>query len=65
MNKIVEFAKSKERAIKTFIEAFCSYIAVNIAMTDFNSGTAIKGLLIGAVASALSLAINSIKKKEE
>lgn len=65
MKKIILFIKANERAFKTFIEAFCSYIAINIATTDFNSGTAIKGLLIGAVASALSLVINSIKKKEE
>ena len=65
MKKLNKLIKANERAIKTFIEAFCSYVAVNIATTDFTSNTALKGLIIGAIASALSLAINSIKRKED
>ena len=67
--KTVEFLKMDkvERALKTFIEAFASYIAINIMATDFSSGEAIKAILVGAVASALSVLINSFKKeiKEE
>lgn len=63
MKKIIEFMKKPkvERAIKTFLEAFCSFIAVNIMVTDLSSKTAIYGLLAGAFGSAMSLAIN-IKK---
>ena len=67
--KIVEFVKKDkvERALKTFIEAFASYIAVNIMAADLSSMDAIKAILVGAVASALSVLINSFKKeiKEE
>lgn len=50
-----------ERALKTFFEAFFSYLAINI-----NSFDTIKGLLMGAIASAISVLINTIKtyKKE-
>lgn len=50
-----------ERAIKTFIETFASYIAVNIMVVDINSKTAIYGLLAGAIGSAISVLLN-IKK---
>lgn len=60
MKKIKEFIKKPkvERAIKTFIEAFSSYIAVNVMMTDLSSKTAIYGLIAGAIGSALSVAFN-------
>jgi hypothetical protein len=63
--KIVEFVKKDkvERALKTFIEAFASYIAVNIMAADLSSMDAIKAILVGAVASALSVLINSFKKE--
>lgn len=65
MKKIILFIKANERAFKTFIEAFCSYIAINIATTDFNSETALKGLLIGGFASAISIVLNARNKKED
>lgn len=65
MKKIILFIKTYERPIKTFIEAYCSYITVNIAMTDFESISAIKGLLIGGFASAISIVLNARNKKED
>lgn len=47
-----------ERAIKTFIEVFSSYIAINIATVDITSKTAIYGLIAGGIGSALSVIIN-------
>lgn len=64
MKKIKEFIRKNERWIKTFAEAFISYLAINIAMTDFSSATAIEGLLLGAVASAISVLINKFDKTE-
>lgn len=66
-NKIKEFFENDkiERAIKTFIEGFCSYIAMNIMMSDISDTTAIKALIVGAIGSAVSVVINSIKKGEE
>lgn len=62
---IVDFFKKDkvERALKTFIEAFASYIAINIMSTDFSSTEAIKAIIVGAIASALSVLINSFKKE--
>ncbi len=63
MKKIIKFLKKDkvERVIKTFIEVFASFIAVNIMTIDLNSKTAIYGLIAGAVGSALSVVFN-IKK---
>lgn len=47
-----------ERAIKTFIEAFFSYVAVNILTTDLTEKSAIYALISGAIASAFSVALN-------
>lgn len=52
-----------ERAIKTFIEVFSSYIAVNVMTVDLTSKTAIMGLIAGAIGSAISVVIN-FKVKE-
>lgn len=52
-----------ERPIKTFFETFCAYISINILSINLNSKEAIKGLVAGAIASAISVAINY--KKEE
>lgn len=62
-NKLLIFLKKTkvERAIKTFIEAFASYIAVNIMLVDISSKTAIYGLIAGAIGSAISVLLN-IKK---
>lgn len=47
-----------ERAIKTFIEVFSSYIAVNVMTIDLTSKTAMYGLIAGAIGSAISVVIN-------
>ncbi len=60
MKNILKNQKT-ERAIKTFIEAFASYIAVNIMLVDISSKTAIYGLIAGAIGSAISVLLN-IKK---
>lgn len=55
------FIKKNERYIKTFIEAVASFIAVNIITTDLTSKEALKGIIIGAAASGISVLLN-IKK---
>lgn len=66
MKKIKELLKNDktERALKTFIEAFASYIAVNIICTDLSSIDGVKAIIVGALASAISVAINSLKREE-
>ena len=51
-----------ERALKTFIEVFSSYIAVNIMTVDLTNKTALYGLIAGAIGSAISVVLN-IKKE--
>lgn len=67
MKRIKEFIKKEkvERALKTFVEAFASYIAINIMSSDFSSEEAIKGLIVGALASAISVVINSFRNERE
>lgn len=60
MKNILKNQKT-ESAIKTFIEAFASYVAVNIMLVDISSKTAIYGLIAGAIGSAISVLLN-IKK---
>ena len=47
-----------ERAVKTFIEVFASYIAVNVMTVDLNNKTAIYGLIAGAIGSGISVLLN-------
>lgn len=58
------FIKKYERQIKTFIEAFTSYIAINILTTDISSKTAVYGLIAGAIGSAISILMNIKKEKD-
>lgn len=60
-----EFFRKNERILKTFIEGFVSYLAINIATTDFSSTTALKGLIVGAIASAISVVINYLDKNKD
>lgn len=53
-----------ERALKTFIEVFSSYIAVNVMTVDLGDKTALYALIAGAIGSAISVMLN-IKKREE
>lgn len=64
MKEIKNFIKKHERCIKTFFEGLFSYLALNIMTTDFGSKTAIEGLIVGAIASALSIVINKFDKTE-
>lgn len=57
--------KKNERYIKTFIEAIASFIAVNVITADLTNEEAIKGLIIGAVASAISVVVNIPRKERE
>lgn len=59
-NKLLLFLKKSkvERAIKTFIEVFSSYIAVNIMTVDLNNKTALYALIAGAIGSAISVVLN-------
>lgn len=54
-----------ERALKTFVQAFCSYIAINVMTTDLTSKTALYSLIAGAIGSALSVLMNINKREEE
>lgn len=60
-----KFIQKYERPLKTFVEGFLSYIALNIATADMTSKAAIKALIVGAIASAISLAINGRGEKHE
>lgn len=62
MKKIKEFIRKNERLIKTFFEGLCSYLALNIMTTDFSSKTAVEGLIVGAIASAMSVLINKFDR---
>lgn len=56
------------RCIKTFIQAITAYLAVSISTTNFTDKEAIKGLIIGAIASGVSALmniINSLLKGDE
>jgi hypothetical protein len=59
-NKLLILLKKPkvERAIKTFIEVFSSYIAVNIMTVDLTSKIALYGLIAGAIGSAISVVLN-------
>lgn len=58
------FIKKYERQIKTFFEAFASYIAINIMTSDLNSKSAVYGLIAGAIGSALSVLMNIDRNKQ-
>lgn len=48
------------RCLKTFIQGVVAYLAVSISTTDFNDKEAIKGLIIGTIASAVSAVMNLV-----
>ena len=56
------------RCLKTFIQGVIAYLAVSISTTDFTDKEAIKGLIIGTIASGVSALmniINSLLKGDE
>ena len=46
------------RCLKTFIQGVVAYLAVSISTTDFTDKEAIKGLIIGTIASGVSFCMN-------
>lgn len=48
------------RCIKTFIQGTVAYLTVSISTTDFTDKEAIKGLIIGTIASGVSALMNII-----
>ena len=48
------------RCLKTFIQGVVAYLAVSISTTDFNDKEAIKGLIIGTIASGVSALMNIV-----
>ena len=48
------------RCLKTFIQGVVAYLAVSISTTDFTDKEAVKGLIIGAIASGVSALMNII-----
>lgn len=56
------------RCLKTFIQGVVAYLAVSLSTTDFTNKEAVKGLIIGTIASAVSAVmnlINSLLKGDE
>lgn len=56
------------RCLKTFIQGVVAYLAVSISTTDFTDKEAIKGLIIGTIASGVSAITNltlSLLKKDD
>jgi hypothetical protein len=56
------------RCLKTFIQGVVAYLAVSISTTDFTDKEAVKGLIIGTIASGVSALmniINSLLKGDE
>lgn len=48
------------RCLKTFIQGVVAYLTVSISTTDFTDKEAIKGLIIGTIASGISALMNII-----
>lgn len=48
------------RCLKTFIQGVVAYLTVSISTTDFTDKEAIKGLIIGTLASGVSALMNII-----
>lgn len=48
------------RCLKTFIQGVVAYLAVSISTTDFTDKEAIRGLIIGTIASGVSALMNII-----
>lgn len=56
------------RCLKTYTQGVVAYLAVSISTTDFTDKEAIKGLVIGTIASGVSALmniINSLLKGDE
>ena len=60
-----EFLKKEpvKRAIRTFIQAAASFVAVNVVTLDLSAGEAVKGLIISAIAAGIAAAMNMERKE--
>ena len=48
------------RCLKTFIQGVVAYLAVSVSTTDFTDKEAVRALIIGTIASAVSAVMNLI-----
>lgn len=48
------------RCLKTFIQGVVAYLAVSISTTDFTDKEAVRALIIGTIASAVSAVMNLV-----
>lgn len=46
------------RAIRTFIQAACGYVVVNIAALDMDVKSAVRGFIVATVAAGLAAVMN-------
>lgn len=53
------------RAIRTFIQTAVGYVAVNVAVTDFTTKSAVIGFAVSAIASGISAVMNLNEKGDE
>lgn len=58
--KIINWKDIGIRCLKTFIQGVVAYLTVSISTTDFTDKEAIKSLIIGCIASAVSALMNLI-----
>ena len=56
----IDYADIIERAVKTFIQAFISSLALLLPETDVTNKDMLKSLLVGALASAISAVMNYV-----
>lgn len=66
--KKINWKDIRNRCLKTFIQGAVAYLTVSISTTDFTDKEAIKGLIIGTIASGVSALmniINSLLKGDE
>lgn len=48
------------RCLKTFIQGVVAYLTVSVSTTDFTDKEAVRALIIGTIASAVSAVMNLI-----
>lgn len=46
------------RALRTFIQAACGYVVVNIAALDMDVKTAVRGFVVATIAAGLAAVMN-------
>lgn len=53
------------RALRTFIQAACGYVVVNIPSLDLSAKMAVRGFAIATIAAGLAAAMNLEGKNDE